>query len=148
MTMMTIREIKESDRNEYIAMATQFYSMPCCVHNVDKSHFEKAFDYCLQNNPYAKIFILERNKQIIGYGNISFTYSIEANGNVVWVEELSIKQEFQNKGYGKAYFDFIHTNFPAKRYRLEVTKSNINAMKLYERLGYEFLDYIQMIKER
>lgn len=144
--MMTIREIKETDRKEYIAMATKFYSMPCCVHTVDTAHFENAFDYCLRNNPYAKIFILEEDGQIIGYGNISFTYSIEANGKVIWLEELFIKEEFQSKGYGKAYFDFIYKNFPAKRYRLEVTKSNVRAMKLYERLGYKFLEYIPMIK--
>ena len=91
--------------------------------------------------------IIEYDGKIAGYGNISFTYSIEGGGNVVFLEELYIKPEYRNKGIGTEYFNFIHTNFPAKRYRLEVTDCNIKAKQLYEKLGYTYLNYKQMIKE-
>ncbi len=144
---LTIRPIVKSDYNEYIHMAKDFYSMPCCDHNVDSSHFENAFSFCLTENEYSKLFILECDGIIVGYGNISFTYSIEAGGNVIFLEELYIKQEYRNKGIGKKYFEFIHKNFPAKRYRLEVTRSNEKEIEFYKSLGYNVLDYIQMIKE-
>lgn len=142
-----IRLIKQSDKDEYIAMAKTFYSMPCCDHNVSAKHFEDAFDYALAENPYCRIFILEYDSKIAGYGNIAFTYSIEAGGKVVWLEELYIKPQFQRKGLGKEFFDHVQTNYPAKRFRLEVTASNVDAIKLYKHLGYENLNYIQMIKD-
>ena len=145
--MTKIRNILPEDFKEYIEMAKVFYSMSCCEHNVDKSHFINAFEYCLKDNPYSKLFIIEYDGKIAGYGNISFTYSIEGGGNVVFLEELYIKPEYRNKGIGTEYFNFIHTNFPAKRYRLEVTDCNIKAKQLYEKLGYTYLNYKQMIKE-
>ena len=60
--------------------------------NVDISHFENAFNYCLNDNPYARLFMIELDSKIVGYGNISLTYSIEAGGNVVFLEELYIKK--------------------------------------------------------
>lgn len=142
-----IRPITKCDKQQYIEMAKEFYSMPCCVHEVDCSHFENAFDFCLTDNPYARLFILEYQGEIVGYGNISLTYSIEAGGNVVWLEELFIKPAFRGKGLGKEFFDYVQTNYPAKRYRLEVTECNTNAIKLYKKLGYDYLEYKQMIKE-
>ena len=35
-----------------------------------------------------------------------------------------------------------------RRFRLEVTRSNEKAVRLYERLGFTFLDYDQMILDR
>lgn len=145
--MMKIKEITEQDRQNYLEMSKEFYSMSCCDHNVDISHFENAFDYCLNSNPYAKIFMIEYGNQIAGYANIAFTYSIEAGGQVVLLEELFIKQEFRGKGLGKMFFEYVECNYPAKRYRLEVTDCNIGARRLYEKLGYTYLNYSQMIKE-
>ena len=147
LTMTKIDNITLTDQEEYYQMATEFYSNPCCDHNVDKSHFENAFNFCLQENNYARIFIIRYDGKVAGYGNIAFTYSIEAGGKVVLLEELFIKPNYRNKGIGKAFFDFIYKNYPAKRYRLEVTACNNDAIRLYEKLGYKFLNYKQMIKE-
>ena len=48
---------------------------------------------------------------------------------------------------GKAFFEYVYQNYPAKRYRLEVTNCNTQAIKLYKQLGYTPLDYNQMIKD-
>lgn len=144
---LIIRQISKDDYQEYLSMAKDFYSMPCCDHNVDISHFENVFNYCLNDNPYARLFMIELDSKIVGYGNISLTYSIEAGGNVVWLEELYIKKEYRSLGIGKAFFEYIYQNYPAKRYRLEVTNCNTQAIKLYKQLGYTPLDYNQMIKD-
>ena len=41
---------------------------------------------------------------------------------------------------------YIEKHFPAPRYRLEIEPDNDKARKLYERLGYKFLPYEQMLK--
>lgn len=144
---LKIRKISKNDYTQYLEMAKDFYNMPCCDHNVEITHFENAFNFCLNDNPYARLFMIEYNSQIVGYGNISLSYSIEAGGNVVWLEELYIKSEYRSLGIGKAFFDYIYQNYPAKRYRLEVTSCNTKAIDLYKKLGYIPLNYNQMIKD-
>ena len=47
------------------------------------------------------------------------------------------------------YYDEIMKAKPeVRRFRLEVTRSNEKAVRLYERLGFTFLDYDQMILDR
>ena len=64
-------------------------------------------------------------------------------------EELFLKEEFRGKGYGTRFFDEIMKAKPQVcRFRLEVTRSNEKAVHLYERLGFEFLAYDQMVLDR
>jgi ribosomal protein S18 acetylase RimI-like enzyme len=43
---------------------------------------------------------------------------------------------------------FMEQEYPsAKRFRLEVSKENTRAIELYRKLGYEVLEYVQMVKD-
>jgi ribosomal protein S18 acetylase RimI-like enzyme len=43
---------------------------------------------------------------------------------------------------------FMEDEYPsAKRFHLEVAEENTRAIELYKKLGYEILEYVQMIKE-
>ena len=64
-------------------------------------------------------------------------------------EELYLKEEARGKGYGSRYFEAVMKARPeVKRFRLEVTRSNEGAVRLYQKLGFEFLDYDQMVLDR
>lgn len=69
---------------------------------------------------------------------------------MVWVEELYVKEPYRSKGLGKEFFAFLDQLFQQKvqRLRLEVEPDNVRARKLYGNIGYEVLDYLQMVKER
>ena len=78
------------------------------------------------------------------------TFSQEAGGPVVWIEEIYIRPEYQGKGIGSRVFKKLDAMFDAGVYRLrlEVEKTNIRAVELYERQGYTWLAYDQMIKDK
>ena len=64
------------------------------------------------------------------------------------IEEIFLKKEYRGKGYGRAFFEWVFREYPdVKRYRLEVTKANEGAAALYRKVGFQFLDYRQMIKD-
>ena len=64
-------------------------------------------------------------------------------------EELYLKEEARGKGYGTMFFEKIIEQHPeVRRFRLEVSRANKDAVRLYERLGFTFLEYDQMIKDR
>lgn len=144
-----IRRIEEKDRDEYIKMAAEFYSSNAVLHPVPTEFFARTFDEMLSSDRYAVGYIIEKDGKTAGYALLAKTFSQEAGGMVVWAEELYIKPEFRSNGLGTEFFAYLEDNRTddIKRIRLEVELENEGAVKLYKRLGYDFLEYNQMIKE-
>ena len=147
--MFTIRDVREADREVLFQMETEFYSGPACDHTVPTQNFEATLRECLRSRQYTRILMLEDETGVVGYFNMSITWSNEAGGQTIWLEELFFRPQARDKGYGTQVFAWVEENYPnAKRYRLEATPANERAIALYRRLGYEGLDYYQMIKDR
>lgn len=144
-----IRDFNEKDRHAFIELCKLFYSSPAVLHKVPENYFEITFDEVIRQGPYTRGLIIEHEGEIAGYCLLSFTYSNEVAGLVVFVEEAYIREEYQGHGLGSQLLQFIDDEYKnkAKRFRLEVTDSNIGAIKLYERFGYKKFDYVQMVKE-
>ncbi len=145
-----IRDFIESDREEYIKMSQEFYGGgTATLHPVPVSNFIRSFDECLKKNPYLRGGMVVKDGKIAGFFIISITWSNEAGGLTILLEELFIKEEMRGGGCGKEFFEFIDMEYSdARRLRLEVSQKNVRAIKLYEELGFTRLDYVQMIKER
>ncbi len=144
-----IRDIVSADREIFLSMAKSFYSSSAVVHNVDSGNFEATFTAAMDKSPFIRIFIIEDEGNPIGYALLSFTHSNEAGGLVVWIEEIYISEACRGKGYGSRFLGFVEQEYPsAKRIRLEVRGDNEEAVELYYRLGYEALDYVQMVKDK
>lgn len=144
---MIIRKVIECDKDEFIAMSKVFYASEAVLHDVDESYHEAAFNELMHSDTYLDCYFFERENVILGYALLNKTYSREAGGIVIWVEELYVKLEYQGQGIGNEFFDWIELNIPAARYRLETEPENIRAKALYQRRGYEVLPYIQMVKD-
>lgn len=144
-----IRRLCASDKAAFLEMVEEFYHSPAVQHAVNPQNFVDTFEEIMAENPYLDGFLIEREGEIAGYLLISLTYSNEAGGLVVWVEELFMKEKFRGMGLGKEAFRFLEERFAGKvkRFRLEVTRENTRASKLYQALGYENLEYLQMIKD-
>lgn len=144
-----IREINATDKDFFISSCEEFYSSPAVIHSVPRENFEKTFDLLMNKSPFARCFIYELEGQRVAYFLLAITYSNECGGIVVWGEEMFVKAEFRSHGIGKDFFSYVENEYKnvAKRFRLEVTQENERAASLYKKLGYDYLDYLQMIKE-
>lgn len=137
-----IRKIKTEDKNEYLKMAEDFYNSPAVLSSVPRSNFEDTFGELMKCSTYAEAFIFEQETEIAGYGLIAKTYSQEAGGTVIWIEEIYVKEKFRNKGLGSEFINYVKENIPAKRYRLETEPDNTKAQELYKRHGFKHMEYI------
>ncbi len=144
------RPIEEKDRKIYLAMAKKFYDSDVVLSPVPAKNLEKTFSLLIEGSPFADAFIFEEEENIIGYALLARTWSQEAGGEVIWIEEIYLEPAARGKGYGSAFFHFLKEKYApcAKRFRLEVEKENEGAVSLYKRLGFDFFPYDQMKIDR
>lgn len=144
-----IRDVKQTDKEAFLSMAEAFYTSPAVEHRVKREHFHTTFETAMRENPYLRVVILESTGETAGYAILSFTYSNEAGGMVVWIEEVYIKDAYRGKGLGSELLAFAESEYrTVKRFRLEATKFNTGAISLYQKQGYRVLDYVQLVKDR
>ena len=144
---MNIRRIENRDRERYLEMARTFYSSDAVMSPIPESYFEDTFDELMRSDMFARCYILEYDGKTVGYGLTARTFSQEAGGIAVFIEELYIDAEYRSKGFGSRFFEYLFHDEPnAKRFRLEVEDTNPRAIELYKRLGFDFLEYLQMYK--
>ena len=145
-----IRKILPQDRQLYLTMTQEFYNSDAVLHKVDISYMESTFQEMMRSEDYVLGYILEYEGQPAGYAQLSKTFSQEVGGTVILVEELYVRPEYRSHGLGSEFFKFLKDGpgKNARRLRLEVTHSNKRAISLYERMGFEQLDYIQMVLDK
>ncbi len=142
------RKIEKQDKDFYINAVKDFYTSDAVVHNIPESYIEKTFDELMCSDNYASAYIIEKDGERAGYALLAKTFSQEAGGNVVWLEEIYILPQFRSCGLGGEFLSFLKEKVNVSRVRLELSKSNSRAMEVYKRHGFEILEYNQMIYEK
>lgn len=143
-----IREMTKADRELFLKMTKAFYTSDAVLHDIPDTYRESTWAELMRSRDYAEGYIFEHRGEPVGYALLAKTFSQEAGGMVVWVEELYVLPEYRSKGLGREFFDFLKERKNVSRVRLEVEPENERAVKLYEKMGFEVLPYMQMIIER
>ncbi len=94
---------------------------------------QKEFENELLDNPFAKLYVLEVNGDIVGY--IDFWITFET----AQLCKIAINPINQNKGYSKLLLDSMHDECireGCEVITLEVRVSNHKAISLYEHYDY------------
>ena len=142
-----IRKITLADREEYLKMADDFYHSGATIAPVPKNHMEITFDEMMSSDRYVEGYFFEEDGIVKGFALLAKTFSQEAGGIVIWIEELFVKEEYRNNGLVQKFFEFLYeTHKDAARFRLETEPDNEDAMRLYYRMGFEDFEYIQFKK--
>lgn len=143
-----LRPITAADEPVYCRLAHEFYRSNAVAHPIPDSHIRRTFQTILSGSPYAAAYLIEDGGQTAGYALLAVTWSQEGGGQTVWIEELYILPAFQGRGLGRSFFEALPRLYPqAARFRLEVEADNLRAKALYQRMGFDFLDYQQLVRD-
>ena len=127
--MISIREMTAADEGAVMEMVDRFYHSPAVEHEIQG-------------------LVLEEDGRPVGYHYMCIGYSAEVGGRYLLLDELYLAPECRGKGYGEQVIRWAMEQHPeCARYRLEVTGEN-RAARLYERMGFRYLDYKQMVIDR
>ncbi len=96
-------------------------------------------------NNYSKFYIVEHNKEVVAYMKLNFdkAQTEEGHNNTLEVQRIYVLQKYKGKHIGKR---LIHKAIEIGRDNhlnyiwLGVWENNINAIKFYEKLGFEKFD--------
>lgn len=140
-----IRPITARDEALYYELCDEFYHSEGVLHPIPEAHYRRAFAELMRSDEYLVGFILESGGEAAGYALLVRSYSQEAGGSVIWIDELYLRPAFRSRGLGSELLREVRSRYPAARYRLEIEPDNDRARALYHRHGYEELPYVQMI---
>ncbi|MEG2016007.1 MAG: GNAT family N-acetyltransferase [Oscillospiraceae bacterium] len=145
-----IRPLTTTDKGIYLKLANEFYHSDAVLHAVAEHCMTNSFEEMMRSDNYLLGYIRECDSQCAGYAMLSKTFSPEVGGTCIWIEEIYILKDFRGKGLGKEFFEFIFDKFDgvSKRFRLEAIRENVGAISLYNKLGFEELDYLQMVLDK
>lgn len=143
-----IRKFVPEDREDYIRFSTEFYNSSAVDKPVPREHFEQGFDEMMRSDVYVQGYMLVCDGNNVGYCVTMKTYSVEAGGITIWIDELFVLEEYRSKGLGRELFKYIEENGDKKlrRIRLEVELENGRAISLYKKMGFEAAPYDGMWK--
>ena len=143
-----ISKFVPEDREDYIRFSTEFYNSSAVDKPVPREHFEQGFDEMMRSDVYVQGYMLVCDGNNVGYCVTMKTYSVEAGGITIWIDELFVLEEYRSKGLGRELFKYIEENGDKKlrRIRLEVELENGRAISLYKKMGFEPAPYDGMWK--
>lgn len=147
---ITFRKFTENDRDLFFSMVKKFYAPPAVLHFPSDEVMMSGFDAALEIPDLVKGYVLEYDGKTAGYSIVSMKFETEVGGMAAWIEELFVEEEYRSKGIGSAFFEHLKSELSGKikRIRLEVGDENDGAKNLYKRLGFEMLDYRQMVIDK
>ena len=147
--MLQIRKMTREDENAVIPMVYGFYRSDAVDHAVAEEVLNRTFQAAVTDGTLLDGLVLEDETGVVGFAYLSSYYACEVGGVNMMLEEIFIIPEARGKGYGTEFFRWMEKTFPeVRRFRLEVTEANQEAVRLYEHLGYQFIRYAQMAKDR
>lgn len=139
-----IRKIQPGDRQIFLQLSEEFYHSNAVLAPVPPDYHELAFDEMMRSEAYLTGYIFEVDGEPAGFALLNRTFGHEAGGIVVWIEELYVRPAYRGQGIGRAFFELLFRSVPAARYRLETEPENLGARRLYQKLGFDALPYLQM----
>lgn len=120
-----IRPMVNKDISRIVALENELFSHPWS---------EDEFLFELDKNPYASYWVIEKDGLIVAYLGAWFEHEN------VQITTLGVCKRNQGKGYAKrlmAHLMVLIKKNQGEKVSLEVRKSNIAAIELYESFGFK-----------
>ncbi len=141
-----IRKMQANDASQVLEMMRVFYASPAVLSNGSEEIFQNDVAECVSGSPYLEGYVFEQNGVIQGYTMIAKSFSTEFGKRCIWIEDLYVQPEFRGKGLGGAFLQHIQELYPGALFRLEAEQENEGAVRLYEKMGFEVLPYLELKK--
>ena len=141
-----IRKMQAQDASQVLEMMRVFYASPAVLSNGSEEIFQNDVAECVSDSPYLEGYVFEQDGVIQGYTMLAKSFSTEFGKRCSWSEDLYVRPECRGKGLGGAFLQHVQDLYPGALFRLEAEQENEGAVRLYEKMGFEVLPYLELKK--
>ena len=135
------REITQADREIYYDFVDKFYHTDAVNAPVPPENYELTFNEMMRSDTYVKGYIFEDEGKPCGFALLSKTFSQEAGGLSVTIEEIYIEPQSRGKGFGTdaiaVLTRFCFRELGLHKLKVSVFAFNQAAIRCYERNGFQ-----------
>ena len=131
---------------EVLGMMRVFYASPAVHTDGSEEIFRNDVEACVGENPFLEGYVFVQEDTLLGYAMAAKSFSTEFGKPCIWIEDLYLKPEARGKGIGTLFFTELEKKYPEALLRLEAEEENIPAVRLYEKMGFEVMPYLEMKK--
>lgn len=125
-----IRKFVPEDREDYIRFSTEFYNSSAVDKPVPREHFEQGFDEMMRSDVYVQGYMLVCDGNNVGYCVTMKTYSVEAGGITIWIDELFVLEEYRSKVWAGSFLS-ISRKMATKSSAVSDLKSSLKTAEPY-----------------
>ena len=141
-----IRKMTVQDAPQMLDMMRVFYASPAVLSNGSEEIFQNDVAECVSDSPYLEGYVFEEAGQLQGYAMVAKSFSTEFGKRCIWIEDLYVLPPYRSSGLGRSFLQHIQQLYPGALFRLEAEQENEGAVRLYERMGFEVLPYMELKK--
>lgn len=142
-----LRQASSRDIPILLGFIKSYYKLESIVFFKDKVH--KALIELINSNNIGRVWLIYLNNKAIGYIVLCFSYSLVSFGQDGMIDEFYIDDEYRKKGIGTQILKIVMKNSKKLGLNclyLEISKNNIAAQTLYEKLNFKFRDNYFLMK--
>ena len=114
-------------------MMEAFYHSEAVEKPIPRSYMEHTFDTAASGSPFIRLYLMEEDGGIVGYSLVGFTYSNEAGGQVLWIQELYLEEGYRGKGIGGSFLDRMAELFQEQVVQLRLEPVSYTHLDVYKR---------------
>lgn len=122
--MMKLRKMEERDLSQVLEIEQTLFQPPWN---------REQFLYELHENPFAQLYVVEHQEEVVGYMDLWITFETAQLANI------AVKKSLQRNGIAKQMMDELISKCEdagCENITLEVRLDNIGAIRLYEHYGF------------
>lgn len=123
-----IEEMQLSDLDELIEIENDIFNSDAWK--------KKDYEYELKDNDLSRMYVIKENNEIVAYGGLWFLFE---NADIT---TIGVKRNYWHQGYGEKMLRHllqVAKENECEFAHLEVRVSNVKAINLYKKLGFEIL---------
>lgn len=138
-----------NDLNDYLALGKNYPGWKKGVYPIREDAvkgIEEGYLYVARYNDQIVGTIILNHEPEDAYSKVNWT--IEADySDIVVIHTFAVHPDYQKEGIGQKLMEFAISHskeIHAKAIRLDVYEKNIPAIKLYEKLGFQYIDTVDL----
>jgi len=127
-------------KNLELTYLDELHALSCSNSDVLKPNTKML--YFIIGNYFSNIsYIALENNKMVGF-LVAFQQE-----NKIWLHQIAVDKNYRNKGIATTLISHLENNLSGISIEFSVKESNLNAIRLYESLGYKKVVYNEQIDQ-